>query len=220
MLADLLPNRSGRALMRRAFVSAAVAALVGLAPILGGAHSALAQTKYPLGAVPSTPQAFTKASRFVIRAKRGGDRPASVLLTQFLPPVGNQGNQNSCVGWSTAYYAYSYAVAQKRLLTDQDRADAKFQFSPAYIYHLGNGGNDKGMAISNAMNILKARGCCTLAEMPYNVTDFLSQPTDMANKRAARYVAVDVASITQGPGDAAEKMKTFLADMQSALFQA
>ena len=205
-----LPRR--RFLRRTLLATAAALAL----PLL----TARAQTppketpQYATGAVPSTAAAFARNSRFVIRAKRGDSLPTRVLLTQFLPPVRNQGNQGSCVGWSTAYYAYSYAVAQKRLLGDDDRKTEKFQFSPAFIYHLGNGGNDQGMAISNAMTILKNKGCCTLAEMPYSDKDYLTPPDEAALKRAQRYLAVDVASITQGPGDAAQKMKTFLADMQ------
>ena len=202
-----------RRVSRRSLLVAAAAFAAGI-PL----ESVQAQTPtpvYPTGAIPSSPRDFARASRFVIRAKRGDVRPARVMLTEFLPPAKSQGKQNSCVGWSTAYYAYTYAVAQKRLLSSSDRKSDKFQFSPAFVYHLGNNGSDKGMPIPIAMGILKEKGCCTLAEMPYNDKDFSSAPDEETLKRAQRYVAIDFASITRGPSvEAAEKWKTLLADTQ------
>ena len=167
---------------------------------------------FPTGLVPSTAQDFARASRFVVRAKRDL-RPARVLLTEFLPPPRSQGQQNSCVGWSCAYYAYTYAVSQKRDWSDRDRKSDKFQFSPAFVYHLGNDGSDSGMPIPAALRILKNQGCCTLAEMPYTDKDFSTPPGDEALQRAQKYIVLDFAAIMRGPSDATEKMKTFLADM-------
>ena len=200
------PHKKTGAFCRRILL---FALLVVFLPFVG--NQARAQTVFPTGLVPSSPQDFARASRFVIRAKRDL-RPPRVLLTEFLPPPKSQGQQNSCVGWSTAYYAYTYAVSQKRDWSDRDRKSDKYQFSPAFIYHLGNDGTDSGMPIPAAMRILKDRGCCTLAEMPYTDKDYSTPPGEEALQRAQKYIALDFASIMRGPTDANEKLKTFLAD--------
>ena len=65
------------------------------------------------------------------------------MLTDYLPPVGNQGGEGSCVGWSTGYYSYTYGVAKQRRLTKEQLQDPKWQFSPAYIYNQLNGGIER-----------------------------------------------------------------------------
>lgn len=172
-----------------------------------------------MGAQPSTPQDFANNSTFRLTTGRRDVLPSSVLLTEFLPPVGNQGSQSSCVGWATAYYDYSYAVARQMRLSPENEAKPKFEFSPAYIYHLGNGGKDAGMTIAKAFEILRDKGCASLDEMPYSDKDFTSAPDEAAENRATRYKAIAVGSLfkgslLKGPLPDIEALKTFLAEYQ------
>src|SRR5579862_5024054 len=52
-----------------------------------------------MGALPSDDATFADSASLKITTMRG--RPAEVLLTQYLPPIANQGGQQSCVAWSS-----------------------------------------------------------------------------------------------------------------------
>ena len=56
--------------------------------------------------------------------------PEVVDLSPNLPPVGNQQGQNSCVGWSVAYYYKSYHEGMER---GWDLNSSAHQFSPAFL---------------------------------------------------------------------------------------
>ena len=63
-------------------------------------------------------------------------------------------------------------------------------FSPAYVFNqLTNGGS--GIHIANALNLLVDQGACTLADMPYNQDDFLTQPTNAQRISALPHKAKD-----------------------------
>ena len=155
------------------------------------------QKKFPyaLGCQDMTPEIQDKMERISLKKRLTRDtpsRPKQLLLTEFLPPVGDQGQQNSCVGWSTAYYAYTYAVAKQRGLTQNDLKNPKWQFSPAFIYHNreGDRNEDKGMNFYQSMQILKEKGCATFTEMPYNDKDPSTPVSEGSNRRAVKFKAL------------------------------
>lgn len=170
-----------------------------------------------LGARPSEKEAFRSNGRLKILTTRG-TRPARVLLTELLPPVADQGEQGSCVGWSTAYYFYTALVAKQLKLGPEVIRDARYQFSPAFIYNQGNGGKNEGMPVGEGFKLLKEKGCATLLEMPYDVKDFTRQPPSDAHKRADQWKARQVVYLYEGKirresGAAnVEALKTFLAE--------
>lgn len=169
------------------------------------------------GMLPSTDEQFRRNPRYrVVPARRGEQtqRPRRVLLTEYLPPIAHQGPQQSCVGWTSAYYSYTYAVAKQRKLTPDDLKDPKWHFSPAFIYNQGHRGKDVGMHIGRGFELLKEQGCATLAEMPYIPSDFTSPPPDAARTRAEKFKARAVASLAQRFGADPEGMKTFLAEVK------
>src|SRR5690349_18690299 len=58
--------------------------------------------------------------------------PSRVILTRYLPPVGDQGNEQSCVGWAFGYACRTYLEARAR----HWRPDRPSRiFSPAFIYN-------------------------------------------------------------------------------------
>src|SRR5262249_31635803 len=148
-----------------------------------------APSGHGMGLIPSTEADLARYPRFRITAVPRGQRPARVLLTEFLPPIQSQGKQNSCVGWATAYYTYSYSVADQRKLTPEQIRQAKFQFSPAFVYNQINKGKDEGSHLFQAFELLRKQGCSSLAEMPYNQQDYTTQPGDAARQRSERYRA-------------------------------
>ncbi len=167
-----------------------------------------------LGCVPSPEAAFSSHAHVSI-ASRGADLPRHFDLRDTLPPVGDQGETGSCVGWSTAYYCYSTSVARQRKLTPEERLDKKFLFSPAFIWHQYNRGDkENGMHIYEAFDVLAKQGCATLADMPWDEKDVTTQPTDGIKARALRYRARQTVSLFKGasngePGNVA-RLQTWL----------
>jgi uncharacterized repeat protein (TIGR01451 family) len=146
-------------------------------------------TKKGLGALPINPKVYASFSHTNYSGSLLGTPgkapsvPASVDLSPGFPMVGDQGQQNSCVAWATAYALKSYqeGVEMKWPLTNTHL------FSPAYIYNQINGGHNNGSSISDALDLIIKKGAATLITAPYNDTDYLSQPTAAAKKEAAQF---------------------------------
>lgn len=113
----------------------------------------------------------------------GGDElPASIDLSDKMPPVGNQGKQQSCVAWAIAYALKSYQ--EKLELGEQ------YLFSPAYIYNQINNGMNAPTYVTDGLNILSEQGVCQMEEMPYDENNWVAKPTDEV-KNSARKFRID-----------------------------
>lgn len=119
------------------------------------------------------------------------DLPSSIDLSAQMPPVGNQGRQNSCVAWATGYAIKSYLLKNKGQSTEYDPPFAggkgNFVFSPAFIYNQQNGGEDKGLYYYKTMEFLKSNGVAPWSSMPYTDKDYLSQPSKESKQEALKY---------------------------------
>lgn len=117
--------------------------------------------------------------------------PSSIDLSSQMPPVGNQGRQNSCVAWATGYAIKSYLLKNKGQATEYDPPFAggkgNYVFSPAFIYNQQNGGEDKGLYYYKTMEFLKSSGVAPWSSMPYTDKDYLSQPSQSSKKEALKY---------------------------------
>lgn len=110
----------------------------------------------------------------------GGDElPAAVDMSDKMPPVGNQGQQQSCVAWAIAYALKSY---QEKLELGQ-----QYLFSPSYIYNQINNGQNAPTYVTDALNLLSDQGVCNWDEMPYNETDWTSKPSEKAKEDARKF---------------------------------
>ncbi len=188
---------------------------IALSLLAGVVISGLPAFGQGLGCEPSPAAAFATHPHVRIAATRGLDRPKQFSLAADLPPIGDQGATGSCVGWSTAYYCYSTAIARQRKLTPDQRKDPHFQFSPAFIWRQFNEGKaDNGMHIFQAFDTLAKQGCATLSDMPWDVKDATTQPNDAAKTHAQRYKARQTVSLFKGRllGEAGdpEKLKNWL----------
>src|SRR5262249_3019752 len=108
--------------------------------------------------------------------------PSSVDLSGDFPLPGNQGHLDSCVAWALGYALRSYA---ERLEHGWSLEPDEHRFSPSYMYNLLNGGRDNGIIYNQGLDFLVTNGVATLARMPYDDTDFLTQPDAAANAEAA-----------------------------------
>ncbi len=123
--------------------------------------------------------------------------PSSVDLSSFLPPVGSQGSQGSCVGWSTTYYtktlhekvARQWSLDAGSSVSARCGSSATRIFSPAWTYNQINGGQDRGSSIYNAFQLLSSKGASSCSRMPYDVKNYTRQPDGSARSEAAGFVA-------------------------------
>ena len=104
------------------------------------------------------------------------DLPAFKDLSADLPPVGNQGKQNSCVGWAAAYALKSFQEKIENRVT--------ILFSPSFIYNQINNGQDGGSRFIDALNLLSQIGAAKYDDMPYNEFDWTTQPSETVKESA------------------------------------
>lgn len=110
----------------------------------------------------------------------GGDElPASVDLSDKMPPIGNQGKQQSCVAWAVAYALKSY---QEKVELGQ-----QYRFSPSYIYNQINKGMNVPTYITDALDMLSEQGVCQFEDMPYNEDDWTTLPGEKQKLVAKPY---------------------------------
>ncbi|MEJ6952488.1 C1 family peptidase [Natronospora cellulosivora (SeqCode)] len=102
------------------------------------------------------------------------------------PPVGNQGSKNSCVAWSMAYYIQTFYKAQEHGW-DLSNFDSTMILSPQFAYHLVNDGVDGGASYLDVLQIIENVGVSTWREMPYDVHDHTSWPSEEAFREAPFY---------------------------------
>jgi len=110
--------------------------------------------------------------------------PSSIDLSANFPIPGNQGRQNSCVGWATAYAMKSYF---ERLENQWSLNTNDHLFSPAFIYNQINRGKDVGSLPNEALDLMMNTGSATLNSMDYTQSDYLTQPSNAAFSEAANY---------------------------------
>lgn len=172
-----------------------------------------------LGLLPTDNATLSHLENLRIVPAQAGERPARLELRKYMPPVGDQGQQGSCVGWSTAYYMYTYALAKRQQRTSDDLANPKFQGSPAFIYNRPDRRWENGREISPGMHIFEAiqtleeKGWASMAEMPYDEREANRVPDASLMEKAARRRAQRTKALpfeTTG----IEEIKTYLATVQ------
>lgn len=116
--------------------------------------------------------------------------PTTYDISSKMPPVGNQGIQSSCVAWAVAYASRSYWNSTAKN-TSYLGADGKLNeatvFSPSFIYNQINKGLDNGSSYSEALELMKNLGVCTLKDMPYTEKDYTTKPTSTQLNAATNY---------------------------------
>ncbi|MDZ7260607.1 MAG: T9SS type A sorting domain-containing protein [candidate division KSB1 bacterium] len=165
---------------------------------------------HALGCIPTPAGWFARFQRMP-RQKIGlGALPPSVDLSADMPPVGDQGNQGSCVAWATAYYYKTFHEKKER---NWDLSTPAHQLSPSFMYNQINGGVDEGSTFPEAFELLVTKGCASLQDCPYDDSDYWSWPTEAAFEAALPYEAQSFSYFfdDQGQGGAyIEQMKQHL----------
>ena len=97
--------------------------------------------------------------------------PEAVSLLKYAPERGDQGQQGSCVAWSSAYAAQTILFAAA---THQDPNSIKF--SPSYLYNQIRLDDCQGSYVQRAMEAMQKNGGVPLSDYPYNDQDCNREP--------------------------------------------
>lgn len=110
-----------------------------------------------LGVLPPKPDfgGFPKFSSAHAIIPRSQWKPISFAGHEV--PIMDQGHYGSCVGHGAAGAFWKSWIVS---------GATPHEFSPCFIYGLGNGGRDFGMVISDALDILTNTGVCLASEVP------------------------------------------------------
>lgn len=119
------------------------------------------------------PQQFAKAEVYepLTDDNTKNPLPESVSLLRFAPARQNQGQQGSCVAWSSAYAAHTIAQAASSGENPNQTA-----FSPAFLYNQIGLDGCQGSYIIRAMEYMSKRGSVVMDKFPYTDQDCQRQP--------------------------------------------
>lgn len=119
--------------------------------------------------------------------------PESANLQRFAPGVGNQGQQGSCVAWSSAYGARSILESAR---TGQPGEEVKF--SPSFLYNQIGLDGCEGSYIIRAMEFMTKNGAVPYNEFPYTDKDCTRQPDNRLMQEAEQYKMRGFNRLSQG----------------------
>jgi C1A family cysteine protease len=137
---------------------------------------------FDLGLVAAT-EADLRDAALVLPNYYTGILPASHSLN--MPPVGDQKKQGSCIAFSAGYAVMGYYINR----SSNGNYSATYLASPKFLYNQCKISSDcmSGSNYPRALSVLKDKGICTWADMPYNDAECSQQPTISQLNFAARY---------------------------------
>ena len=107
--------------------------------------------------------------------------PPAVSLKKYCPKVADQGETNSCVGWSVGYGTYSMMEAIRNAWTDTKIITDSAR-SAMYLYNQLNIRDcDSKTSVVAALDTLKSQGVCRIADFSYDYCDKLP-PKELIQK--------------------------------------
>jgi hypothetical protein len=183
-----------------------------------------------LGLVPSSPD-----KQQLVRLPGGlasiAELPDSVDLTesssllqgqpsyQGLPPVGYQGDTNTCTGWATSYYYKTYQEWLDRGWT----LNNDYIFSPSFVYnqvavHKPDYDCGDGAQIPDALELIVDEGDLPWSQFLFNASSCSRQPTLAEQAAALQYGGTDYGAffVSTGPPTGPEQ-NHYLAPLKQQL---
>ena len=130
-----------------------------------------------------SPQEFKKANVYEGLADDNTKNPLpeSVSLLKFAPDRQNQGQQGSCVAWSSTYAARTIVEAASTGQSGNNTA-----YSPAFVYNQIGLEGCQGAYIQNAMELMSTKGVVAYNDFPYDDKDCSRQPNSAMENKAAQ----------------------------------
>lgn len=139
------------------------------------------------------PKEFAKAQIYEPVDDGKNPLPESVSLIKFAPEPGDQGQQGSCVAWSSAYAARTILEAAS---TGQNPNQIKF--SPSFLYNQIGLDGCQGSYIVRAMENMTKVGSVPFADFPYDDQDCSTQPNGALKQEAQQFRMLGFTRLTDG----------------------
>ena len=141
--------------------------------------------------------------------------PSAIDLTSEMPPVGDQGSQNSCVGWAAGYYDKTHVEYVERHWgwdTTWYPNVPEHQVSPSFIYNQINAGRDAGASMMDAQILICTQGASMMNDFPYHDYDYTTWPSELAYENAIAYRGYDSYGVNMMEDPGINQVKTVLAN--------
>lgn len=141
------------------------------------------------------PRQFEKANIYEPLAEDNSKNPLpeSANLQRFAPSVGNQGQQGSCVAWSSAYGARTILEA-----TRTREEGNSLRFSPSFLYNQIGLDGCQGSYIIRAMEYMTKQGAIEYDKFPYTDQECTRTPNNQLIEEAAKYKMRGFNRLSQG----------------------
>lgn len=141
------------------------------------------------------PAEFNKASEYegLEDDNNKNPLPEAVSLLKYAPARGDQGQQGSCVAWSSAY------AAQTILTAAATGADPNsIVFSPSYLYNQIRLDGCQGSYVQRAMESMQKNGGVPLKDYPYNDQDCEREPSSTQIQEGRQNAIHGFSRLTEG----------------------
>ncbi len=119
--------------------------------------------------------------------------PESISLLRFAPDRQNQGQQGSCVAWSSVYAARTIVEAASTGQSGNNTA-----YSPAFVYNQIGLEGCQGAYIQNAMEFMTNKGVVAYNDFPYSDQDCSRQPNNALWNKASQNKMLGFTRLTDG----------------------
>lgn len=141
------------------------------------------------------PNEFRKASEYEGLEPDNGRNPLpeAMSLLKFAPARGNQGQQGSCVAWSSAYAARTILESASTGVTPDN-----IKFSPSFVYNQIGLDQCQGSYIQRAMELMSRQGALPLDQFPYSDQNCTQEPTSGQIQEAGKYKIHGFTRLTSG----------------------
>ncbi len=144
-----------------------------------------------------SPEEFKKASVYegLSDDNTKNPLPESVSLLRFAPDRRNQGQQGSCVAWSSVYAARTIVEAASTGQSGNSTA-----YSPSFVYNQIGLEGCEGSYIERAMEFMKDKGVVSYNDFPYNDQECSTQPNSALWNKASQNRMHGFTRLTDGAG--------------------
>ena len=184
-------TRSGWKLrIRWAMGAVAAAGLILLLPGAGAASPITVSTYHGMGLIKTNPAPVTSAQTAAVHIE-AASLPASVDLTPYAMPVGDQGQVGSCAAWATDYTALGY--------WENKQGMSPVALEPMYTYSQVTGGHDNGSSIEGNLQIDQSQGVDNQADYTQGNFDYWDQPTAAEKAHAVNWKLTSYADLSIQP---------------------
>ncbi len=131
-----------------------------------------------------------------------GTVPSQYDISQYLPPIGDQGQYGTCVAWALGYNLKTMIEAQDQNFSPSQLAQANNQFSPKDLFLSipsdQRGPDCSGTYLYSALDVMQNRGVAKMNTAPYTDIQNCAQGTqsswnnEAGNFKIANYRSVDL----------------------------